>query len=155
MRYYWRIVIGLNSPTAAPDWSDGVTIRAFEPGEDDHVVHALVQEAFADNHDYSPLSFEAWRAALIEREDFDPSLFLLATADGEIVGAALCPRYERMGWVRQLVVRRDRRRSGIALGLLREAFGEFYRPGQWSAGLVVDSFNRTGAKELCERGHAS
>jgi len=34
---------------------------------------------------------------------------------------------------------------------LREAFGEFYRGGQRSAALVVDSFNRTGAKELYER----
>lgn len=146
-RYYWRMVIGLESPPPAPDWPDGVTIRAFEPGQDDHAVHALVQEAFADNHDYAQLPFEAWRAAMIEREDFDPSLFLLATAGDEIVGAALCPRYEKMGCVRQLVVRRDRRRSGIARGLLREAFGEFYRRGQRSAGLVVDSFphGREGA----------
>lgn len=151
MRYYWRMVIDLESPPPAPPWPDGVTIRAFEPGRDDRAVHALVQEAFADNHDYSPLPFEAWRAAMIEREDFDPKLFLLTTAGGEIIGAALCPRYERMGWIRQLVVHGDWRRCGIALGLLREAFGRFYRRGQRSAALVVDSFNRTGAKELYER----
>ncbi len=150
VRYYWRMVIDLESPPPAPHRPEGVAVRTFEPGQDERAVHALVQEAFADNHDYSPLLFEAWRAAMIEREDFDPEFFLAATAGDEIVGAALCPRYERTGWVRQLVVRRDWRRRGIAIGLLREAFGEFYRRGQRSAGLVVDSFNRTGAKELYE-----
>jgi ribosomal protein S18 acetylase RimI-like enzyme len=149
-RFYWRMVIGFDSPPSEPAWPEGVSVRSFQPGGDDLEVHRLVQEAFSDNHDYSPLSLEAWRAATIEREDFDPNLAFLATHANEIVGAALCYKYEAQGWVRQLVVRRDWRRRGVALGLLRSTFAEFYRRGERSVGLVVDSFNRTGAKDLYE-----
>ena len=121
------------------------------PARDDGTVHALIQEAFAENYDYSPLPIESWRAATIERDDFDPALLLIATDGAGIVGAAFCLQYKGPGWVRTLAVRRDWRRRGIALGLLRSAFTEFYRRGERSVGLVVDSFNRTGAKELYER----
>jgi mycothiol synthase len=149
-RYYWQMEIDLKPPLPAPEWPDGVSPRAFQPGQDDRAVHALVQEAFADNYDYSPLPYAAWRTALIERDDFDPELFLLTTVREEIVGAALCPRYENTGWVRQLVVRHDWRRRGLGRALMKHAFAEFYRRGYPKAGLVVDSYNRTGAKEFYE-----
>jgi mycothiol synthase len=150
-RFYWRMVIDLDSAPAAPERLEELRPRAFEPGRDDGAVHALIQEAFTDNYDFSPISLESWRASTIEREDFEPGLLLIAENRDAIVGAALCFEYEEAGWVRTLAVRRDWRRRGVALGLLRAAFAEFYRRGQRRAGLVVDSFNRTGAKELYER----
>jgi len=150
VRFYWRMVIDFASPPDVPAWPDGVGLRAFELGHDDRAVHALIQDAFADNHDYSPLPFDAWRAAMIEREDFDPELFLLATAGEDVLAAALCPRYENTGWVRQLAVRRNWRRRGLGRTLMNHTFAEFYRQGYRRAGLVVDSYNRTGAKEFYE-----
>ncbi len=149
-RYYWRMEIEVESPPAAV-WPEGVRARSFRPGADERAVHSLVQDAFADNFDYSPMPFEGWAALMVERESFDPELFVVAQADTEIVGAALSPRYENTGWIRQLAVRREWRGRGIALALLQHVFREFWRRGQRRVGLVVDSYNRTGAKGLYER----
>jgi mycothiol synthase len=150
VRYYWEMAIELDLPPPAPEWPDGVGPRTFEPGRDERAVYALIQDAFADNFDYSPLPYDAWRTAMIERDDFDPGLLLLATANGEIVGAALGPRYEQTGWVRQVAVRREWRRRGLGRALMQHVFAEFYRRGQRKVGLVVDSYNRTGAKQFYE-----
>ena len=53
--------------------------------------------------------------------------------------------------MRQLAVSRDWRRRGLGTALLRQAMSEFSRRGRRELGLVVDSWNRTGAKELYER----
>ncbi len=151
-RYYWRMVIEMDSsPPASPEWPEGVGVRTFVRGQDEGAVHALVQEAFADNEGFVPYPLEEWSAFMIERESFDPTQWFLAMAGEEIIGAALCPRYEETGWVRQLAVRREWRRRGVGLALLRHAFGELHRRGQRTVGLVVDSYNRTSARALYER----
>jgi mycothiol synthase len=88
---------------------------------------------------------------MIDREAFEPGLWFMAEAKGEIVGCVLCPNYEDEGWVRQLAVSRDWRRRGLGTALLRQAMSELRRRGRREIGLVVDSWNRTGAKELYER----
>jgi ribosomal protein S18 acetylase RimI-like enzyme len=88
---------------------------------------------------------------MIDREAFEPGLWFIAESSGEIVGCVLCPNYEDEGWVRQLAVSRDWRRRGLGTALLRQAMSEFTRRGRKEIGLVVDSWNRTGAKELYER----
>jgi len=133
-----------------PKWPAGVSVRAFKPGHDDKPLHAMIQEARADNHENAPISFEGWRTLMIERDSFDPTLWFLAAAGDEIVGAALCPRYPGQGWVRQVAVARNWRRRGVARALLQHAFGEFHKRGNHSVGLVVDSYNRTGARSLYE-----
>ncbi len=49
-----------------------------------------------------------------------------------------------------LGVRRQWRKRGIGLALLRHSFGEFYRRGKRMAGLGVDAENLTGALRLYE-----
>ena len=88
---------------------------------------------------------------MIERETFDPALWFLAMDGDDVAGVALCPVYPESGWVRQVAARRPWRRRGIALALLRQAFGEFYRRGKREVGLVVDSYNLSGARDLYER----
>ena len=96
-------------------------------------------------------SFEEWEAHEINRKAFDPSLWWVAEAEGRIVGAIVCPDYEGEGWIRQLGVARDWRGRGIATALLLTAFHEFKRRGRRDSSLVVDSWNRTGAKRVYER----
>jgi mycothiol synthase len=48
-------------------------------------------------------------------------------------------------------VRRPWRRQGLALALLRHAFGEFYRRDIQGAALVVDATSLTGATKLYEK----
>lgn len=152
VRAYWRMVAELGDEAPpAPEWPEGVRVRSFDRERDDRAVHALVQEAFGDNERHVPQSFEEWEAFMIEREAFEPGLWFVAESDGEIVGAVLCPSYEEDGWIRQLAVARDWRRHGLGSALLLQAFGEFHRRGRREVGLVVDSWNRTGARGLYER----
>ena len=151
VRTYWRMHMVLDGPPPRPAWPEGIRVRTFDRERDSRAVHTLVQEAFADNERYESESFEEWQAMMIDREAFEPGLWFLAEADGEIAGAVLCPDYEGEGWVRQLAVARGWRRRGLGTALLRQAMNEFHRRGRRDITLVVDSGNRTGAKELYER----
>jgi ribosomal protein S18 acetylase RimI-like enzyme len=135
----------------APAWPEGVVVRTFDQERDTRAVFGLVQDAFGDNERHTAESFEEWQAFMIDRDAFEPGLWFIAESDGEIVGCVLCPNYEDEGWIRQLAVSRDWRRRGLGTALLRQAMSEFHRRGRRELGLVVDSWNRTGAKELYER----
>jgi mycothiol synthase len=151
LRDFWRMEIVLLEPPPAPEWPAGLTLRTFVPGQDDHPVHAAVEDAFRDhwNHGFQP--FEAWQQHSIKRESFNPALWFLALDGETIAGAALCYTPQDTGWVGQLAVRRPWRRRGLGLALLRHAFGEFYRRGVTTIGLGVDAQNLTGATRLYER----
>lgn len=146
-RHFWRMVIDLREPTPEPEWPAGVTVRTFAEG-DKQAVHELIQGAFSDNYRHVPLGLSDWESVMMDRESFDPEQWFLAVADGRIVGAALCPHYPDQGWVRQLGVAREWRGKGVGTALLRHAFREFARRGKRHAGLVVDSYNRSGAQEF-------
>ena len=150
VRHYWRMVIEMEGLPPSPQWPEGITVRSFLRGRDERPVYAAVQEAFADNKGFIPTSFEDWSNFMIERETFDAALWFLAMDGDDVAGVALCPSYPGSGWVRQMAVRRPWRRRGIALALLQQAFGEFYRRGKREVGLVVDSYNRTDAREFYE-----
>ena len=151
VRTYWRMSMPLDERPPPPAWPEGVLVRTFDQERDTRAVFALVQDAFADNERHTAESFEEWQAFMIDREAFEPGLWFIAESKGEIVGCVLCPNYEDEGWVRQLAVSRDWRRRGLGTALLRQAMSEFSRRGRREIGLVVDSWNRTGAKDLYER----
>jgi mycothiol synthase len=150
-RTYWRMEMPLEGPPPPAAWPEGVRVRTFDLERDARAVHALVEEAFADNERHDAQSFEEWQAFMIDREAFEPGLWFVAESEGSVVGVVLCPDYGGEGWVRQLAVAREWRRRGLGTALLRQAMSEFHRRGRDRIGLVVDSWNRTGAKELYER----
>jgi mycothiol synthase len=150
VQHYWRMVLEMDSQPTDARIPAGVAVRRFTPGKDDRAVWAVVQEAFSDNEEFVAKPFEEWAGFMTTRDSFDPSLYFVAEADGEIAGVALCPKFEDWGWVRQLAVRRARRRKGVARALMQTAFAEFYRRGYRKVGLVVDSYNRTGARQFYE-----
>jgi ribosomal protein S18 acetylase RimI-like enzyme len=151
VRSYWRMVAPLEGPPPSPVWPEGVRVRTFDRERDDRAVHTLIQESFGDNERHVPESFEEWEAGMIDREAFEPGLWFVAESEGKVVGAVLCPAYEEEGWIRQLAVSRDWRRRGLGTALLYQAMAEFHRRGRKELGLVVDSWNRTGAREMYER----
>ena len=151
VRTYWRMSMPLEESPPRPAWPEGVRVRTFDQERDTRAVYALVQDAFRDNERHAAESFEEWQAFMIDREAFEPGLWFIAEANGEIVGCVLCPNYDDEGWVRQLAVARDWRRRGLGTALLRQAMSELSRRGRREIGLVVDSWNRTGAKEMYER----
>jgi len=148
VQHFWRMVVEFGSPPGEPAAPQGITMRPFVRGQDDRAVWQLVTEAFSDNADYRPRPFEEWAGFMTNRESFDPSLFFIADASSEIAGVALCPKYEDSGWVRQLAVRGTWRRRGVGRALMQTVFAEYYRRGYKKVGLVMDSFNRSGAREF-------
>jgi mycothiol synthase len=152
VRTYWRLVRQLDDDIPPATLPPGVTIRAFERERDAHEAHRVIGAAFEDNFRRRPFeSFEEWETHEIDRKAFDPTLWFVAEAEGRIVGAIVCPDYEDAGWIRMLAVARDWRGRGVGTALLLTAFAEFKRRGRRDSALVVDSWNRTGAKSLYER----
>jgi mycothiol synthase len=148
-RHFRRMAIELEE---APEQEapSGVAIRPCVPGREERAVFEALDEALRDHWEYRPTTFEEWERRM-KRLGFDPGLWLLAVADDEVAGAAVCEDRSGTGWVSVLAVRRPWRRRGLGLALLRRAFGEFYRRGVLKIALAVDSQSLTGATRLYER----
>jgi len=151
LRFFWRMEINLQGPPPAPLWPAGVELRPFIKGKDDRSVWEADQEAFLDHWGSHPISFEDWKHRKFSREDFDPTLWMIAW-DGEQI-AGVCENRYRMGigWIGTLGVRRPWRKKGLGLALLLHSFGEFYKRGQKTIGLGVDASNPTGATRLYQK----
>jgi ribosomal protein S18 acetylase RimI-like enzyme len=149
--YVMRIV--MDQPPEAPVPVAGLRIRAFVPGQDERATFDTVEDAFRDLWGRPPGDFERW-LSMTERERRDLNLWYLAEDDrsGELAGVCLARLVPGGGgWVGSVGVRRAWRQRGLALALLRSAFGEFYRRGERDVGLSVDAENPTGASRLYTR----
>jgi GNAT superfamily N-acetyltransferase len=151
VRHFWRMATDLAAPPPAPEWPAGIVPRTFIPGQDDARTHAAIAEAFADMWNASPMPFAEWHANMIDRPDFDPTLWTLALDGDEVAGACLCYHFPERGWIRNLGIRRPWRRRGLAFALLRHTFGLFWARGEHHIGLGVDAASPTGATHLYER----
>ncbi len=152
VRHFWRMEIELHAPPNPPSLPEGIRIRGFVPGQDARATHATIEAAFEDHWEHAPIAFDEWSRRYIQRDDFDPAFWFLATAGDEVVGTALCyARSTDMGWVRHLGVRRSGRGRGLGLALLQHAFGAFYSRGRNTIGLGVDAQSPTGATRLYQR----
>lgn len=152
IRHSFTMEIELDEPLEAP-LPVGFALRAFRPG-DEAAVHEAHMESFVDHWGFEPVPYVEWATANLERDDFDPSLWLLAEADGELAGIALCRLADDargpVGWVSILGVRPRRRRIGLGGALLRSAFRELHARGRSRIGLGVDGENATNAVRLYE-----
>jgi mycothiol synthase len=86
-RVLWQMRRSLFAPLPAPTLPDGVSLRAFVPGQDEQAWTEVNNRAFADHPDQGHWGIEEVRTR--EREPwFDPAGFLLAERDpdGAIVG---------------------------------------------------------------------
>jgi mycothiol synthase len=152
VRHFWRMEIELHAPPNPASLRPGFGIRSFVPSQDERATHAAIESAFEDHWEHTPVAFEEWSRRQIERDDFDPAFWFLATSGDEVVGTALCyARSADMGWVRHLGVRRGWRGRGLGLALLKHAFGAFYSCGRTTIGLGVDAQSPTGATRLYQR----
>jgi mycothiol synthase len=151
VRYFWRMEIDLAAEPSEPAQPEGLTIRPYRPGEDDETLHAAHQQAFAEHWEFTPEPLEEWLKWRLERGDYHPELWRLATDGDEIAGAALCFGERHQGWVLDLFVGPRWRRRGLGLVLLESGFRALWRRGHTHVGLEVDSENETGATRLYER----
>ncbi len=141
-----RMEIDVSAPPVPAAWPDDVSVRSYAEA-DAGAVHDLLVEAFAGNAEEVP-PFARWHPWMTGDPGFDPDVWFLAEAGGELVGACLC---WSEGWVKDLAVRPSNRGRGLGEALLRQAFAEFHRRGLTTVGLKVDADNPTGAVQLYER----
>jgi mycothiol synthase len=155
VRHWFHMSIDLGGDLQEATWPEGIRPRPFFRGADDRDAYEADMEAFADHWDFSPTEYERWRLWTVERPEFDPSLWVLADADGEIAGFSFNDPHRSgvpgVGRVSALAVRRPWRRRGLGLALLQESFRVLRGAGFTEARLEVDAANPTGAVRLYER----
>ena len=151
VRVFRELRIELEAAPEPPQWPDGLVPGEFDADRDAVAFHAAQQEAFADHWEYTPREYGSWREFHIDTERFDPSLWGVVRADGEIVAGAICEadRYGG-GWIGVLFTRRPWRGQGVGRALIQDAFGKFWERGERSVGLSVDAESATGAFHLYE-----
>ena len=152
VRVFRELRIELDAPPPAPRWPDGLQVVAFDPERDGRAFHAAQQEAFADHWEYSPRDFESWSKSHLLSERFDPALWCVVRAGGEIAAGTICTADTYGGgFVQILFTRRPWRKQGIGSALLADAFRRLWECGERSVGLGVDAASDTGAFRLYER----
>jgi mycothiol synthase len=142
---FWLMGVDLDDPPE-PVWPEGISVRTFSEA-DAVAVKALLDEAYAAEPHHTPLSIEHWRTFMLGDPSYDPSVWFLAVAGEEIVGAAL---NWKEGYVKDLVVHPDWRRRGLGKALMQQTFAEFACRGIPRVTLKVDSINPTQAWLLYE-----
>lgn len=152
VRHIWGMTIDFVGEPEPPTWPDDITVRDFASGEDGlRTAHAVAEEAFKDHWEHEAQTFEQFKTHMIDIPTFDPTLWFLAMDGERAVGTAQCELLPDQAWINTVGVLRPWRGRGVALALLRHAFGEFYRRGMRKAGLSVDSQSLTGATRVYER----
>lgn len=132
----------------------GVTIAGVDVEDEAQMreFHAVYVESFASHFGFEPNTHDAWRAHLKAAKGTPYDQWLVARADGVVVGVMQAGDMaaEGGGWVRNLGVLTAYRGRGVARALLDQAFAVFHARGFTWAGLGVDTQNETGAYRLYE-----
>ena len=153
----WTMEIDLAAaaPLPEPAWPEGISLRPVDLDRDARAIHAAENDFFSDHYGFTPNPFEQWWHFRTRFFQAEPDLWVVATADDEIAGMALCssqrPGQPDLGWISTLGVRRDWRRRGLALAILHESFRRLAAKGKARAGLGVDANSLTGATRLYEK----
>ena len=153
IRHSYRMEIDLQDLGEESPPPEKIVIRTMREGELEQ-VYEVHEQSFEDAWMHTREPFAQWQHWFVKDPSFDPSLWFIAEAEGEIVGVSICRRRETedgLGWVRVLGVLRSHRRRGIGEALLRHSFAEFKRRGFQRVGLGVDAESPTGAVALYER----
>ena len=108
VRHSYRMEIDLGGDEREPTWPEGISVRTAT--EADHrLVYDTVIEVWRDTNDTYDETFEEWAHWQVESSAYDPSLWFLAFADGELAGFSICrqePIDPNAGYVGMLGVRR-------------------------------------------------
>ncbi|MGW7043911.1 mycothiol synthase [Streptomyces avermitilis] len=141
LRQMRRPLAGLD--LAEPKLPDGVTVRAFVPGEDDAAWLAVNAAAFAHHPEQGSLT----QRDLDDRKAepwFDPAGFFLAERDGELIGFHWTKVHaqERIGEVYVLGVRPGAQGGGLGKALTTIGLRHLEAQGLPTAMLYVDADNK-------------
>ncbi len=128
------------------DLPQGISIRTFERGDLEALV-AADNEIFADHWGSVPRRLELWEYQMILSRPYNPSLWLIAFQDSEIVGECLCGASQhgdpQEGHISSVGVRRSWRGCGLGRALLTHGLRALRDHGFKAASLHVDAENHT------------
>ena len=155
IRSSYKMSMELGGRSFDPSFPAGTAVRSAVEGEDEELLHDLNERTFADHWGFMSTPYAEWLHWLRALGKPDPSLWFVATIDGQHAGLALCRPSESgdpdSGWVSTLGVLPAFRGRGLGTALLQHACAEFQRRGLARAGLGVDAENVSGAVRLYER----
>ena len=114
VRTFFRMVRSLAPSEQGPAAPPGIELRSFDPDADGRLVHAAVEEAFANEWGHRQRPYLDWHEAVIEWPRFDAELIPVAWDGDEVVGVSLnyAKRMGDWGFIRTLAVREAWRRRG-------------------------------------------
>jgi ribosomal protein S18 acetylase RimI-like enzyme len=153
IRHGYRMEISLEGGAREPQWPEGFNVRPMRTGDEERVYEAHMA-CFADTWMFVRDPFDVWSHWFLKDPAFDPSLWFLAEADGELAGISITRQSENepgLAWVRILGVLPEFRQRGLGQALLRQTFAECASRGLQRVGLGVDAENPTGAVRVYER----
>lgn len=139
-RYVFQMKISLEEAPNIPALPQGYRFGKFRLAQDEHTVHELVQQAFAEPS-RERQSFEDWKAFMMRPDLFNLDLWRLIWFGEDLVGVCLPVPYPELGWIRQLGVAEKHRRKGLGRTLLLAGFEALRNAGYGQAGLAVNSKN--------------
>ncbi len=151
VRFFYRMDIDFDAPPAPVPPVPGILIRLYDPEKDEIAAYEALEDSFEDHWHHRRLTLEEWRTGMIASERYDPALWVMAEADGVVVGGAIGTYLAGVPWVRMLGVRRTWRQHGIGQAVLLALFQIFYARGDRKLGLGVDAASPTNATRLYER----
>ena len=126
-----------------------IEIRPFQEGDRADVVE-LWAEAFPDDPDHNVSSDMIDRKLRVQ-----PELFLVAVADGVLVGTVVAGFDGVRGWLHRLAVRSSVRRSGFGTRLVRSAEAALSALGCPKVNLQVRASNASVVAFYCALGYST
>ncbi|MDP9234520.1 MAG: GNAT family N-acetyltransferase [Actinomycetota bacterium] len=141
----------LHETPPVPVWPEGVELRPYLQGPDDHEFFDVMARGFELDPSFT---LESW----LERQslpDFSPDLWWFAQAAEGPVAALECRKQWHAqtdtGWIKNVATLPEWRRRGVGRALLYHAFARFRELGRTRAVLGVAAENPTKAKDFYER----
>ncbi|MEW4325503.1 GNAT family N-acetyltransferase [Rossellomorea marisflavi] len=127
-------------------------VRPFIPGNDERALYEAYEEIFADHYDYHPSTWEEFNQRFFIPED-STDRWLLMIDKEKVIGFVLsrADGETKVGEITHLGMKREYRRMGLGLQLLRHSFDGLHRAGMTHAALLVDSDSPTHAALLYKK----
>jgi mycothiol synthase len=156
VRNFYRMDIDLKGVIIPdPEWPEGVTLRPYQESDDLRPFYEAFNDSFSDHWGFLPVSFELFVHDFTKGHNYDPSMWYLAEAAGQIVAFCICFKAGEddpgKAYVGDVGTIRAYRKRGLALALLRHAFQQFQGKGYEGGFLWVDASSLTGATRLYEK----
>lgn len=161
VRELWQMRLDLRAADTQPDATsspqrpsmpDGITVRTFVPGQDEHAWVALNARAFADHPEQGRLT----RADVLAREAepwFDPEGFWLAERDGRLLGSMWTKVAEPgVGEVYALGIDPDAQGLGLGGALTRLAVAALRERGLRAVELYTEGDNEPAIRTYARAG---